>query len=377
MVGRLAIAVFFVLLPAVAVGGALGVPLLICVAGALSFHPSPPRQSFERSLWTTLPLAGFLTLAIASSAWSEHAAWPQALKIAMIAPLSRVFATATAKDPRLTRAGVIAAFAVLAALLGIEAFYGLPLNRAAQPETDVNELSRNVSRGASLLLALTWGAAGALLSRPGAHWKGATLSVLIAGGFISLQFGQFANTVGFALGMAAFAIAYVAPRFALTATIAVLIFWLVAAPFVTPVLASALEAHGLPYSWNARLEIWTYIIEHIWERPWFGHGLDAARAHIPAVPVHPHSASLQIWFELGVVGVLLSTALLVSGGRELVHRFADNRPAAAAAAGTLAAIGVVANVSFNLWAEWWLATFFIAGGIVGALGRVVVQSRNT
>jgi hypothetical protein len=36
-------------------------------------------------------------------------------------------------------------------------------------------------------------------------------------------------------------------------------------------------------------------------------------------------------------------------------------------AGTLAASWVIANLSFNLWAEWWLAAFFIAAGLVGAL----------
>lgn len=368
MIGGLARAVFFVLVPAVGVGGALGIPVLVCVAGALSLRPARLWQAIQKKHWPLLLLAAFVALAAASCAWSEHSAAPQALKIIVLALLSLLFVTGAAEDQRLTRAGSVAAFFVLAVLLAIEAICGLSLNRAAQPEADINELGRNVSRGASLLLVITWGAIGALVARSGGYWKALAVGAIAASGFISLQFGQFANAVGFAAGLCAFVVAYTAPRFALTATIAILVFWLLAAPFVTPLLTQVFENNALPYSWNARLEIWSYITERIWERPWFGHGLDAARAHIPVVPVHPHSASLQIWFELGIVGVLLAAAFVVAGGRALVHGFGNNRPAAAAAAGTLAAVGVVADLSFNLWAEWWIATLFIAAATVGALG---------
>jgi uncharacterized membrane protein YccF (DUF307 family) len=36
----------------------------------------------------------------------------------------------------------------------------------------------------------------------------------------------------------------------------------------------------------------------------------------------------------------------------------------------LATAGVIANVSFSVWAEWWIATLFIAAGVVGAIGTL-------
>lgn len=311
----------------------------------------------------------FLALAIGSAAWSEHASGAQAAKAAAISATGLLFAAAAARDRRLTQAGALAAFAVLAILLGIEALAGLPFNRAAQPDTDIDELGRNVSRAGSLLLSLTWSAAGVLAARRGLPWKLGAAMALAAGGFISLQFGQFANTVGFAAGLAAFAAAFAAPRTTLALVFAGLALWLVAAPFATPHIAAMIDAEMLPHSWRERVAIWSYVCDRIWEQPIFGHGLDAGRAYSPAIPVHPHSASLQIWFELGAAGVALGLGVFILGARELVRRFGDNRPAAAAAAGTLASIGIVANVSFNLWAEWWLAAMFVAAGIVGALGR--------
>jgi O-antigen ligase len=369
VIGGFARAAFFVLLPAIGVGGALGLPVLICLAGAASLRPSLLRQAVESRPAALVLLVLFFALAAMSAAWSEHDAGTQAAKIALLAPLSLLFAAAAAKDPRLTQAGTVAAFAVLGVLLAIEAVAGLPFNRAAQPGADLDELGRNVSRAASFLLTLTWGAVGALAARPGLTWKLTATAALAAGSFISLQFGQFSNTVGFALGLAAFLAAYAAPRLTLIGVIGGLLLWLAAAPLLTPLLASAVDPEAMPRSWTERIGIWGYVCDRIWEQPWFGHGLDAARAHLPAIPVHPHSASLQIWFELGVVGVALAAALLFTGGRELVRRFADNPPAAAAAAGTLTSIGVVANISFNLWAEWWLAAMFLAAGVVGALGR--------
>jgi O-antigen ligase len=367
MIGAAARAAFFVLLPAFSVGGALGVPVLICLAGALSLRPSLLRQAVENRPLALMALLGFLALSIASAAWSDYGALRQAAKIAVLVPLGLLFTAAAAADRRLTRAAGVAAFAILAILLAVEALWSLPLNRAAQPETASGELLRNVSRGATLLLALTFPAAATLMARGGRTWSRLGLLALAAGGFISLQFGQFANTLAFAAGLIAFFTAFAAPRLAVWSTIAVLLAWLLAAPFATPFISSYFDPAQLPYSWNARLEIWSYICERIREQPWIGHGLDAARAHEPQVPVHPHSASLQIWFETGVLGALFAATLFIVRGRALARGAGGNRPAAAAAAGALAALGVVANLSYNLWAEWWLAAFFVAAGMAGAL----------
>jgi len=193
-----------------------------------------------------------------------------------------------------------------------------------------------------------------------------------------LPFGLWANLVAFVIALIVFAVAFGAPRFALLSVSGGLSLWMLAAPFATPlILANQRLVDALPLSWAARVGIWDYVCARILEQPWIGHGLDASRAvtdriqvrelDMRGIPLHPHSASLQIWYETGAVGAALAAAALLAGGWTLSRVFADNRPAAAGAAATMAALGVIANVSFGIWQEWWLATMFIAAALVAAL----------
>ncbi len=375
-------AILFALIPAAAAAGGLAMALLVCVAGALSFRPSHVRQVVENRPAAVWLLLAFGAWVIASSAWSPHPDHRQAYKLAAIAPLGLMFVGAATADPRarrLTMAGGLAAFVVLALLIGVEAAFGMPLNRAAQPDLPLGEIGRNASRGATTVLALTWGVAGGLVALGGrARWAGAVL-VLAASAALSLQFDQLSNAVGFGLGLAAFLLAFALPRVTIALVTGGLAFWMLAAPFLTPlVLGNQRLVDALPLSWAARAGIWDYVCGRIMEQPWIGHGLDASRAvtdriqirdqlDMRGVPLHPHSASLHVWFETGAVGAVLAAATLLAGGYALIRAYGDNRPAAAAACATLAALGLIANVSFGAWQEWWNATMFVAAALVGAI----------
>ena len=126
----------------------------------------------------------------------------------------------------------------------------------------------------------------------------------------------------------------------------------------------------------ARVGIWNYTCARIAERPLFGHGLDsvhAVRDHIQVrwmdmrgIPSHPHSATLHIWYDTGGIGALLAAAALIAGGWALARALSGNRPAAAAACAALASLGIIFNVSFGAWAEWWDVTMVLAGTLIAA-----------
>lgn len=379
--GVAALAIFFALAPAFAVGGALGVAVLTALLGVACM-----RLSLARTLWEKKPLfiallALFWVWTALASTWSPYAAAStQALKIAIITATGLAFASvASGPGRRLALAGGIATVVVLLPLLAIEAATPLLFNRAAQPGMPDGELTRNVSRATSFLVTLSWGAAGALLLMGGRLLTLAAITLTIATGAISTQFEQASNFVGFFAGLLAFAAGYATPRFAIWMIVGGWAFWLIGAPMLTPLVTSNTALmDAMPLSWAMRGGIWDFAIERIWMQPLFGQGLEASRTvtdlivvrglETNAIANHPHSASLQIWLELGLVGVALGVGLLMTGGRWLSRAYGDRRITAAASAATLATAGVIANVSFSAWAEWWIATMFVAAGVVGALG---------
>lgn len=370
----------FALLPAVAVAGAMGLPVLIGLAGLAALGPTMLRQVFEKPrIWALLLLA-FVAWAALSGVWSP---WhgPSGSKVLLVLAVGLLFAIAAAANERaaaLTLAGAVAAFAMLAVFLGIEAAFDMPLNRAAEPDLPWGELNRNPSRGLIVMLALVWPAVAWLLKMRRPLGVALAVAVTVTGAALSTQFGQISTLVGFAVGFAIFAAGAIAPRIMIALTGFGLSLWMLIAPFATPLLvASPQLVEAVPMSWAHRIAIWRYTCAQIMEQPWIGHGIDAGRAttemisirgmEMRGIPVHPHSASLQIWHDLGLVGALLAAALLAYGGWRLSRAFAHDRLGGGAAAAVLAMFGLMANIGWSVWQEWWMATLLLAAALIAAL----------
>lgn len=151
---------------------------------------------------------------------------------------------------------------------------------------------------------------------------------------------------------------------------------------------------SLPPSAVHRLVIWDFGMERAREKPLLGWGLEAARAlpggkenpssdrlsrlgverpglrawfaapHVELMPLHPHNGALQIWLELGWVGVVIAALAL------LLLAFAARGPAAAAMTGALGSAFITFLASFGAWQSWWLCSAALAlacaGGLPGA-----------
>jgi len=384
--GRLGRAAVFCLLPAAASGGAMALPALLAVGGAASLNIKLLVAAAQRAGPATLLFLAWLVWALASTAWSpEPQAAAQAARTLATIAFGAVFvigAIADGRAKRWTRAGLLAAVLVLMLLLAIEAGFDMPLNRAmAEPDAPDWVIAVNPGRGVTVLITLIWAAAASLLT---SRWRlrlPAAAALTIAAALLALQFAQFANAAAFAFGLAAVALGYTAPRFGLWLLCAGWAAWLLCAPFAIHWLLSTWPApEDVPFGLAHRLGIWEYVSGRILEQPWIGHGLDASRAvtdHIlvagapaPAVPLHPHSASLQIWYEMGLVGAALMAAALLATGRALSRSFGQDRVLAAMACGVIASLGVTANVSYGLWQEWWTAAIVISVACAGAAARL-------
>jgi exopolysaccharide production protein ExoQ len=380
--GTIALVIFFALAPGIAVGGALGFAVLVTAVGLSSLRPSFFRALLDNKPVFIVLLALFGLWAGVSTTWSSYPASEPALKFGSQLLGGLLFVTyAAGAGARITLAGAAAAALILMPLLAVEALTPLLINRTAQPDVvDPGELTRNLSRAAAFLVTIGWGAAGGLMIT-GRLWTVLGLLVLAGAAAFSTQFDTLANLAAFAAGALAFGAARLMPKLMIWATTGGLAVWMLAAPFVTPFLfANQRIADSLPLSWAHRQGIWTYAIEKIHEQPITGHGFEASRSlgerilvrgiEMNSMNNHPHSASLQIWLELGGAGAVIAALLLLAGGAWLARVYGERPIAAAAACGTLATAGVIANVSFSAWAEWWIATLFISAGIVGAIGAL-------
>jgi O-antigen ligase len=380
-VETVAIAVLFSVLPAASTAGAMALPLLVSVAGVI-FGIERLRQPKDSSSFFSLLVAAFLVWAAVTALWSPAPDQDRAWKLPLLVMLGGAFAAVSAQRRAMAVwAWAGAAFAILALLLAFERLGGFPLNRGAHPAAGLEAWIANPARGAVVLLGLGFGvAAGWLrLGRP----LLACGSLLVAG-VLSSSFGMLASSVGFVLGLCFFLLALRAPRAAILVATGVLAAWMLVAPLLTSIITDqSTLIDTLPMSSAHRLLIWDHVCALIQQRPWFGHGLEAASVvrdeamlrgeMVRALPRHPHSASLHVWYELGAVGALLAATAIALGGWRASRALRAHPEAAAGAAGLIAAYGVLANVSFSAWQEWWIAAILIVASLPAALLRLSVD----
>ncbi len=148
-----------------------------------------------------------------------------------------------------------------------------------------------------------------------------------------------------------------------------------------------------------RIHIWRNTAALIPDAPILGRGLDSSRMlydgstqeafiFLPdragggftslsePIPLHPHNFVLQVWLELGAMGALLLSGLLIA----LVHSISSLRGARErfVSFGALTCGIIIANVSFGAWQSWWLASLFLTVILVVALTRDIpsVDEKN-
>lgn len=138
----------------------------------------------------------------------------------------------------------------------------------------------------------------------------------------------------------------------------------------------------LPTSSHHRTTIWGYTGRLIAEKPVLGWGMEASRnapdgdheiqlwrvepdgtlfgLREALLPLHPHSAVLQVWFELGAVGAGLVAAFLILALFHLDRAAGMPRRMRAAAASAFVSGLIVALISFGIWQSWWQSGLWLA-----------------
>jgi O-antigen ligase len=147
-----------------------------------------------------------------------------------------------------------------------------------------------------------------------------------------------------------------------------------AAPLITATLFAWVDHIHLldfqPGTFAARLELWKMVAQHVWEAPLIGHGSDTMRIAtyvienpkyytLPDLP-SAHNVIFDLWFELGILGILIWIGLLVVAARAALK---INRVSQLISVAIL--FGVVAELSVDhrVWLSWVQGTIVFAFGI--------------
>ena len=302
---------------------------------------------------------------------------------------------------RMVEGALILGVATGFALLAFEQATGGAIHRAARqflnPEDPRFVYSVAFNRSTVMIALLIWPAICGLLRRGHRLLAGLAFAAGLA------LIGQLENTASLlagAIGLVVFAAALVSAKWTARTLVALVLVGTALIPFApTTVLEPNRMARlvpGIEMPHFHRLVIWHFVAERIAERPVAGWGLNASRS-IPGgsdavllvlgdrdgdgaavaklrqsvmeqLPLHPHSAALQWWLELGAVGALMGAGLIVA----LIHASRRRSGARAETAATLAMVTAAISVSmlsYNIWQSWWVAALWLCAAMVLAVRR--------
>lgn len=337
-------------------------PVLLYVLALFGLRQAYLQRSARVALFSpeTQVLLLLLGWALAACAWSANPAhtfgeWKDMALLCLggfiawrfsVKPVDIRFITALA-----------AGFIIMSAWLCYAYGPGEMTMRAALTSIGIDSnklLIQTVNRGTCFLAVLIWPCAFAL-KRSG-KYKLMVLMLLAVGAglfFNESSSAKLAYVAGGLTWLAASCFPKTASR-ALTVGVPVLF---VAMPALTIALLdsswAASHSQWLETLSAGRFGFWQNFLSGVHDPIWFGYGLHHSNVLYtgPQVPLHPHHIMLQIWFELGIVGLALVAGLV----GWLYHRLRD-QPAMQA---TFTAYLAAAFTAFSLWQSWWLAAAWL------------------
>ena len=168
--------------------------------------------------------------------------------------------------------------------------------------------------------------------------------------------------------------------------------------FAAPLIPGQLPATNtigdeLPFLSNSalhRILIWKVAARHIAEDPVAGLGMDTTRslygketkvtikyppaetgvpltdAKFEPIPLHPHNSILQIWLELGGIGIAGLAWIVVAMIRMTGHRRKQAPSVIPIIMGFYVSSLVITSLSFGAWQSWWVATLWLAATLLVA-----------
>lgn len=365
--------------------GPMGFAALVGLVGLLGL-PALRISDEDRPIAVAL-LAGLVWAAM-SAAWSPyHPAKPgnnTALKIAFELPLFwSAYCAARRADPRLKQVA-LSVLAWGAALFGVlllvefatdaMVYETLHLKYYGPIRHDISEVK--VAHSTFVMALVTPVAIAAAARTRGGLWLG--VPMVLGTVAASLRFKAEAPTLALLLAGIVTLVVWrwpkVGPRILGAASVT---YWLTAPLVILGVRAAGVYEtiqRKVELSWSMRMDYWRHAVDWTADHPIRGWGLDASRVFGPGIVLHPHDSALQVWLELGAVGVILAAAVFWLASDRLRRERPD--AVAAAVAGTLSVYLLFGALNFGVWQDWWLGLAGLAA-MAAALLEAPAPSEST
>ena len=120
-----------------------------------------------------------------------------------------------------------------------------------------------------------------------------------------------------------------------------------------------------------RLIIWSYVKEKILNKPFWGNGafssssmnhhsiITTLKTNYELLPSHPHNGILQIWLELGFLGIIFFLFFIISLLSKIYKYAHQDKVLVSAALLSFFQIFLIGQISFGIWQSWWIAVIFM------------------
>jgi O-antigen ligase len=255
-------------------------------------------------------------------------------------------------------------------LINFELFTGGYLMQHLKPKQPYPIIELN--RGSTTLAIISWVAICYVITKY--NFKYAVLLTFAVFTTIA-RLESTSSVLGFFLAATvAFPLVYYKGKTALKAFGILAVIAIFGLAFVAKVMDAKQLAQVLPEipgaASNYRLYIWDYEAEQAYKKPFFGWGLNSSRSydHQPNPyidferyhpPSHPHNNTLQIWLELGLVGLAIFAAFLYFILLNIPYS-KEQRYISGCCAAIVASYFVIGQTGYGVWQNWLIATGLLA-----------------
>lgn len=255
--------------------------------------------------------------------------------------------------------------------------------------------AKALAQGSLIVSLVAWPIILWVLQRPYSIYGriGLLVSLLISIFWVLLQIDCDTSFIGLFMGICVFLGVLLLPRIAsfgmrLFVPIIILSFPFISLFAFKPEHIPSYNNYMHEISFIDRLYIWNDVATTILDHPWKGIGVDGTRHHeknqefrewqfidelgkqhkvqTQRFGIHPHNAILQLWLELGFLGLILGTLLAYQVLRQI---YCANLSLVekAVSSGLFTAVFLVVWVNLGFWQNWWISALWIIVGLTISL----------